>query len=139
MITVKEIGVYQHDCASNQYLKTDFNYITEKRELWLVGVNPISSKMIGSSNYSTDHEVKAHYIFRINSGLNEGKSYLANEDYLVVFEVCIYDWYRPEETILSELREALFDKYPIIDCQSVLDACKVRGIYSGYYKEQIII
>ena len=139
MVTVKEIGVYQHDWNSHQYLKIDFNYIIENRELWLVEINPISSKMIGSSNYSTDHAVKAHYIFRINSGLNKGKSYLANEDYLVVFEVCIYDWYRPEETILSELREALFDKYPIIDCQSVLDACKVRGIYSGYYKEKIII
>jgi hypothetical protein len=139
MVTVKEIGVYQHDWNSHQYLKTDFNYITENRELWLVGINPISSKMIGNSNYSTDHEVKAHYIFRINSGLNKGKSYLANEDYLVVFEVCIDDWYRPEETILSELREALLDKYPIINCQLALDACKVRGIYSGYYKEKIII
>lgn len=95
--------------------------------------------MIGNTNYSTDNEVKAHYVFRINDGLNRGKVYSANENYLVVFEVCIYDWYRPEETILLELREALLDKYPIIDCQLVLDACKVRDIYSGYYKEKIIV
>lgn len=139
MIIVKEIGVYQYDYISHQYLKTDFNYIIEKRELWLVGVNPISSKMIGSGNYSTDNEVKAHYIFRINNGLNKGKAYSANENYLVVFEVCIYDWYKPEETVLLELKEALLDKYPIIDCQLVLDACKVRDIYSGYYKEKIIV
>lgn len=139
MIIVKEIGVYQYDYDSRKYIKTDFNYINEKRELWLVGVNPISSKIIGNTNYSTDNEVKAHYIFRINNGLNKGKSYSANENYLVVFEVCIYDWYKPEETVLLELKEALLDKYPIIDCQLVLDTCKVRDIYSGYYKEKIII
>lgn len=139
MITIKEVGVFKYDFKSEQYCKTNFDYKEEKRELWLVEVIPISSEMIGSGNYSTDHEVKARYIFRVNSGLNEGKSYLANEDYLVIFEVCIYDWYRPEEAILLELREALFDKYPIIDCQSVLDACKVRDIYSGYYKEKLLI
>ena len=68
MIIVKEIGVYQYNYDSRKYIKTDFNYITEKRELWLVGVNPISSKIIGNSNYSTDNEVKAHYIFRIKHG-----------------------------------------------------------------------
>lgn len=30
MVNVKEIGVYQYDYTSHQYIKTDFNYITEK-------------------------------------------------------------------------------------------------------------
>lgn len=139
MVTVKEIGVFKHDSKSEKYCKTDFDYKKEKRELWLVEVIPVSSKMIGSSNYSTDHEVISHYVFRVNSGINKGESYTLSEDYLVVFEICVYDWYRPEETVLLELRKALFDKYPIIDCQSVLDACKVRNIYSGYYKEELPI
>jgi hypothetical protein len=139
MVTVKEIGVFKPDFRSNQYCKTDFDYKKENRQLWLVEVIPISSKMIGSSNYSTDHEVISYYVFRVNNGINKGKSYMANEDYLVVFEIHVYDWYKPEETVLLELREALFDKYPIIDCQSVLDACKVRNIYSGYYKEKLSI
>lgn len=140
MVNVKEIGVFKYDSKSDLYCKTDFDYKEENRELWLVEVIPVSSKIIGYGNYSTDHEVMARYIFRINSGLNKGKSYIASEDYLVVFEIYIYDWYKPEETILLELRESLFDKYPIIDCQLVLDACKVRNIYSNaFYKEKLLI
>jgi len=139
MVTVKEIGVFKRDSKSEQYCKTDFDYKKEKRELWLVEVIPVSSEMIGNSNYSTDHEVISHYVFRVNSGINRGKSYTLSEDYLVVLEIHVYDWYRPEETVLLELRKALFDKYPIIDCQSVLDACKVRDIYARYYKKELPI
>lgn len=140
MVNIKEIGVFKYDPKSDQYCKTDFDYKGENRELWLVEVIPVSSKIIGYGNYSADHEVIARYIFRINSGLNKGKSYIASEDYLVVFEICIYDWHTPEETILLELREALFDKYPIIDHQMVLNACKVRNIYNdAFYKEKLVI
>lgn len=140
MVTVKEIGVFEYNSKYDQYCKTDFDYKKENRELWLVKVIPVSSKIIGYGSCNADHEVTAYYIFRINSGINEGKSYIASEDYLAVFEICIYDWYKPEETILLELREALFDKYPIIDCQLVLDACKVRNIYSDdFYKEKLVI
>ena len=139
MVTVKEVGVFKYDYKSKQYYRTDFNYKNENRELWLIEVIPVSSKMIGSSNYSTDHEVISHYVFRVNSGINRGKSYTLSEDYLVVLEIHVYDWYIPEETVLLELRKVLFDEYPIIDYQSVLDACKVRNIYSGYYKEKLLI
>ena len=139
MVTVKEVGVFKYDYKSKQYYKTDFNYKNENRELWLIEVIPVSSKMIGSSNYSTDHEVISHYVFRVNSGMNKGKSYTLSEDYLVVFEICVYDWYIPEETVLLELRKALFEKYPIIDYQSVLDACKVRNLYSGHFKDNLLI
>ena len=139
MVTVKEVGVFKYDYKSKQYLKIDFDYKKEKRELWLVEVIPVSSKMIGSSNYSTDHEVISHYVFHVNSGINRGKSYTLSEDYLVVLEIHVYDWYIPEETVLLELRKELFDEYPIIDCQSVLDACKVRNLYSGHFKDNLLI
>ena len=98
------------------------------RQVWLEYIQHINSRMIGSSNYTTDYEENWNLIFRVNSGKGDGKSYKATEDYWMVLEIQIYTWCRPEDMIRKEVIEGL-KQYPIIYLNELLDAFKQRDFY----------
>lgn len=98
------------------------------RQVWLEYIQHIDSHMVGSSNYTTDYEENWYLIFRVNSGNGDGKSYRATENYLMVLEIQIYTWYRPEDRIREEVIEGL-KQYPIIYLNELLGAFKQRGFY----------
>lgn len=100
----------------------------EDRELWLAYIQHVKSRMVGSSNYTTDYQEVYNLIFHVNAGKGSGKSYKGNEDYFKVIRIEIYTWYRPKETIRKEVYEGLKD-FPIIYMEEVLDAFEQRNYY----------
>ena len=98
------------------------------RELWIEKIKCLSYKEIGSSNYSYDQVGTYQVQARINSGKGKGKMYNCGEDYIVIFEFTISEWYVPNERISITLIE-LFKDYPILNMQEFLHAFSYRNFY----------
>ena len=98
------------------------------RELWLTKIQHISSHMVGSGNYSTDYKENWNLIFKVNSGIGEGKAYKSSEDYFVVLEIEIYTWYRSKEDVAIEINDGL-KSFPIINKEEVINAFAQRNYY----------
>lgn len=133
---VKNKGVFEFQSEDyHNLIPIDFNILG--RELWLDKIQYIDTNFVGCSDFSYDATERWYIIFHVNCGIGEGKCFKGGEDYMMVLEIEVDTWCRPDDMVAKEVCEGL-KHYPIIKLEELFEAFKQRRFFKNLDKYCIV-